>query len=184
MASEPRHEVGKVYPFIRVTFEGQQGEELYHPWEHQLTKIDLIPLTCVEHRKVRSEWEPEDAEPTYDGFTFTDSSDRIWELQLPYASYGQLNTDGDFIATTSDLEYQWYWSLPFHIQRLHRFIATANSAKLLPVAQLKKTWDHLTQLRQLCEEQLGIKIVRYRRNKDATTPLLGPQFWFYKLEEL
>lgn len=108
-----RYTVGKQYPFIIVQFERTfirenavlstrrmtQDVITYYPFPSQHSSDKLINivvkmLTCKEHHKVPSEWEP-NGEKKYDGFIFEDTEGNTWRNQYPHASYGQVSDAAD-----------------------------------------------------------------------------------------
>lgn len=57
--------------------------------------INFTKLVVAEHHKVPNEWDPEGAEPKYDGYLLKDEKDTVFANQYPRASYGQISDAGN-----------------------------------------------------------------------------------------
>ncbi len=99
-----RYEVNQFYPFI--FFHGKYREDqpendpfiMSYTGDKLIERVELKVLKCVEHHKVRGEFDEKNAEPKFDGFVFLDQEGLRWHNQYPSASYGQLSDGGDGVV--------------------------------------------------------------------------------------
>jgi len=158
-----RYNVGQKYIFINIQFTAPAMcfGSTYLPWMDKLDGIELIELTCAEHRQVPGEW---DDEIKYDGFRFRDTENRLWNNQWPRASYGQLDDSADRRAkpdfdtwkenrTEDELRgiYRKYMSTTdvcTYLQNVERGIAklAMDSAATVEHAALKAHFDEVIDL--------------------------------------
>lgn len=106
-----RFELNKSYPFIAFSFTyshggrgGIFGFSKPIPWRDTIHGVTIKTFTCVEHHRVRWDYDDNEKEPKYDGFVFTaDDGGRVWHNQYPRASYGQLSDRADGLLNVSNI---------------------------------------------------------------------------------
>lgn len=98
-----RFTVGTPEVFLRFDYTGPgRFGSTYIPWLDTLNAIEILDLACVEHHKVRGEWDDESDEPKYDGFIFTDAQGTVYHNQYPRAAYGQLDDSQDRMVSQAE----------------------------------------------------------------------------------
>lgn len=106
-----RYNVGQTVLFLNIVFiaDGPRMGGLYYPWKDEFVGVKFKKLLCKEHHRVPGDW---DDEVKYDGFIFSetiDGKEELYNNQYPRASYGQLDTSGDYkiIDHTTDDYYMF-----------------------------------------------------------------------------
>lgn len=105
-----RFELNKSYPFLTFSFtysHGGKGGLLGFvkpiPWRDKIHSVTVETFTCVEHHKVKWDYDEDECEAKYDGFVFkADTGGRTWHNQYPRASYGQLSDRADGLLQVAD----------------------------------------------------------------------------------
>ena len=144
-----RYEVNQFYPFIffhgRYFSDRTENDPFIMSYTgSELTKhVELKILKCIEHHKVRGDYDKEDMEPQYDGFVFLDQEGIRWYNQYPRASYGQTNDAANGVVHVSDFDFAegGYKDKKLPCYGFHLAIQYSNLIPFNPEKIPDLTWD-------------------------------------------
>lgn len=111
--------------FINIKFEASESRfsSFYFAWTDKLLGIELLELTCEEHKRVAGEW---DGQVQYDGFIFRGADGKEWHNQYPRAAYGQTVDSQDWVVRPAEVSdenlFVEYVDVERHLERILRGI--------------------------------------------------------------